>query len=213
MKDNRERQEAAPEEEANSAAAPASKDEEKTAVGDREMEALTARAAELERQVEEMRNRYLRAVADMDNARKRARQQIADAELRGSEDVLRDMLTVVDNLERALETTRLAPDASPEAQAVYDGVKLIYRQVLDLLARWDVKPIEAVGQQFDITRHEAVAQVAAPPGAEEGVVVEETQKGYMHGGRVLRPSKVVVGTRNAGQTSPTEPEKPNQGKR
>ncbi len=209
MKDNRKKQGGgAPKGQTPEPEAPAQKDQQ-TAGGDREREALAARASELERQVEEMRNRYLRALADMDNARKRARQQIAEAELRGAEDVLRDMLTVVDNLERALETTRLADDAPAEARAVYDGVKLIYRQVLDLLARWDVKPIEAVGQQFDISRHEAVAQVAVPPDGEEGVVVEETQKGYMHGGRVLRASKVVVGTRNAGQTSPAEPDKPN----
>ena len=164
-----------------------------------EIEVLQEEVALLEQQLQQMRDRYVRAVADLDNARKRARQAITDARHQAVGGVLLDLLTLLDNFERALETANPGPNAPPETQAVYDGVALIYRQLRDLLERRGVKPIEAMGQPFDPSRHEAVTQVPVDEDHEEGMVALEVQKGYLHGDRVLRPSRVGVAVYEAAQ--------------
>jgi molecular chaperone GrpE len=146
----------------------------------------------LEGQLQDMRDRYLRAAADLDNARKRARREMAEAQVQAIADVLVELLPIVDNFERALETSRPGPEAPVETRAVHEGVTLIYRQLMDMLAGRGVMPIEALGQPFDPAVHEAVAKVAAGEEEEEGTVAVEMQRGYRLGERVLRPSKVGV---------------------
>jgi molecular chaperone GrpE len=148
--------------------------------------------ARLEEQLQAMRDRYIRAMADLDNTRKRARHEMAEAQVHAVGGVLSDVLVIVDNFERALETMAPQANASPEMKAVYEGIVLIYRQFVDLLARRGVKPIVALGQPFDTRRHEAVMQAPAASAEEDGLVVIETQKGYLFGDRMLRPSKVGV---------------------
>ncbi len=160
-----------------------------------EAEALRLQQAALEEQLKTLRERYLRALADLDNTRKRARHELAEAQLHAMAGVLLDILPVVDNFERALETITPSAEASPEVRATYDGIMLIYRQLVDTLARRGVKPIEAVGRPFDTHRHEAVVQVPAGDEEADGTVALETQKGYLLGERVLRPSKVGVAVR------------------
>jgi molecular chaperone GrpE len=157
-----------------------------------EAEVLQNELALLETQLHNMRDRYIRAVADLDNARKRARQAIGEARVQAVAAVLRDVLTLVDNFERALETAQPTADAPAETRAVYEGVALIYRQLMEMWERQGVAAIEAVGRPFDPTRHEAVAQIPASEKEKEGRVALEMQKGYMLGDRVLRPSKVGV---------------------
>jgi molecular chaperone GrpE len=157
-----------------------------------EADELRSQIAELEEQLKETRDRYLRALADLENARKRARQEIAEAQVQGAAGVLRDVLTVVDSLERALETAEPGKKPSAGIKAVYDGVNLIHKQLLDMLARRGVRPIAAIGKPFDTGRHEAVAQVPVTASQEEGAVAAELQKGYLFGDRVLRPSRVAV---------------------
>lgn len=164
-----------------------------------EIEVLQEEVALLEQQLQQMRDRYVRSVADLDNVRKRARQAIAEARHQAVGGVLLDLLTLMDNFERALETSNQGPSAPPETQAVYDGVALIYRQLKDLLARRGVKPIEAMGQPFDPNRHEAVTQVPADADHQEGTVALEVQKGYLHGDRVLRHSRVGVAVHEAAE--------------
>jgi molecular chaperone GrpE len=160
-----------------------------------EVEVLQQEVTLLGQQVQQMRDRYIRAVADLDNARKRARQAIADARHQAVGGVLADVLTLVDNFERAMETARPGPEAPAETRAIYDGVEMIYRQLLALLERRGVTAIEAIGETFDPTLHEAVVQVPADRNHPEGTVALEMQKGYMHGDRVLRPSRVGVAVR------------------
>lgn len=160
-----------------------------------EVEVLQREVTLLGQQLQQMRDRYIRSVADLDNARKRARQAIADARHQAVGGVLLDVLTLVDNFERALETSRPGPETPPDTRAVYDGVEMIYRQVLSLLEKRGVTPIEAIGESFDPTKHEAVVQVPADRNHPEGTVALEMQKGYMHGDRVLRPSRVGVAVR------------------
>lgn len=149
----------------------------------------------LEDQLSAMRDRYVRAMADLDNARKRARHEMAEAQVHAVSGILLDVLSSVDNFERALETMAPKGDSPIEVKAMYDGVSLIYRQLVDTLSRRGVKPIEAVGKPFDTSRHEAVVQVPVNDDERDGVVALETQKGYLFGDRVLRASKVGVGVR------------------
>jgi len=151
--------------------------------------------ARLEDQLKTMRDRYVRAVADLDNARKRARHETAEAQVQAAAGVLVDVLAIVDNFERALETITPGPEASPETKSVYEGVSLIYRQLVEMLVRHGVTPIEAMGKPFDTHLHEAVVQVPVAEEEVDGRVALETQRGYLFGDRVLRPSRVGVAVR------------------
>ncbi len=166
--------------------------EEQEARGKSEVELLQQELALLETQLQHMRDRYIRAVADLDNARKRARQAIVEARAQAVAGVLLDLLSLVDNFERALETSHPGPRAPAKLRSVHEGVALIHRQLLDILQRRGVRPIGAVGEPFDPRRHEAVAQIPATEGQKEGTVALEIEKGYMLADQVLRPSKVAV---------------------
>ena len=147
----------------------------------------------LEEQLRDMRDRYVRAMADLDNAHKLARRQVSEARLQAVSAVVLDLLAIIDNFERALEAIAPQAGTTEEAKAIYDGIVLIYRQLLDMLKRRSIRPIEAVvGKPFDPALHEAVVQVPAEKGQAEGTVAVEIQKGYLYGDQVLRPSKVGV---------------------
>lgn len=156
-----------------------------------EVEVLQKELALLEGQLADMRDRYIRSVADLDNARKRARRAIGEARKHAVAGVLLELLAVVDDFERALEAQRQSPAA--ETRAMQEGVELIYRQLVGLLERHAVKPIEALGERFDPNRHEAVAQIPTDDEEKDGTVVVEMRRGYMCGEEVLRHSRVGVG--------------------
>jgi molecular chaperone GrpE len=144
-------------------------------------------APDLERQRDEYKDLLLRKSAEFDNYRKRTdreRQTLSDTL---AADVLQELLPLVDDLERALEV-----EPGPEgADAYRRGVELIHKQLLDLLRRRGVRPIEAVGARFDPNVHEAVSHDVVP-GHREGDVVGEFRRGYMIGDRLLRPAMVRV---------------------
>jgi molecular chaperone GrpE len=153
-----------------------------------ELSLLEARLASLEKEKKEQYERLLRTAADFDNFRKRTRKEVDDARSKAREEVLREMLPVLDNMERALAASQ---DPTAGAAAVLDGVKLVLRQAQSALERFEVKGFSALGEPFDPARHEAIAQVettAHPP----GTVCQEMQKGYTMGARLLRPALVAV---------------------
>jgi molecular chaperone GrpE len=143
--------------------------------------------AELRRERDQLKDRLLRTAAEFDNYRKRTdrdRQSLSEVITAG---VVEDLLPVIDDLERAL-----AADAGPEgAEAYRRGVELVRRQIDDLLRKRGVRPIEAVGADFDPNFHQAVSYEPAE-GHREGEVVEEFRRGYMIGDRLLRPAMVKV---------------------
>jgi molecular chaperone GrpE len=145
-----------------------------------------ARIAALEAERNELRDRMLRIAADFENWKKRARKDQADAEVKAREAVLKDVLEVADNLERAA-----AVDATADLKAIQQGISLVLRQFQSKLERYDVKPIEAKGQPFDPRVHDAISQVPTAD-APAGSVLSELQKGYRIGDRLLRPAMVVV---------------------
>ena len=152
---------------------------------------LEADKAQLEKERQEHWERVLRTTADFDNFRKRARRDIDDARLDAHTKVLRPMLEVIDNLERAVAHAESVDDPIKAHAAVLDGVKLVLRQFVQVLDRFEVKPVDAFGRPFDPTQHEAISQVETADHP-SGSVVQVPQKGYTIGERLLRPALVVV---------------------
>ena len=140
------------------------------------------------REAEEHRDRYLRAAAEFDNARKRAAREREEYTRYANESLLRELLPVLDNFERALQAAR----GEPAAAAVTAGVELTQRELLRVLEKFGVTSFASVGQPFDPERHEAIARVPAAEGRPEGTVADETARGYLLNGRVLRPAMVTV---------------------
>jgi molecular chaperone GrpE len=146
--------------------------------------------AALRQELAEAKDRTLRLAADFDNFRKRALKDREEAHHFGHQNLVKDLLPTVDNLERALEHARNAGDERP-ATGLLEGVELVLRELHGLLAKHGVTPIEALGQPFDPALHEAMAQVpdaTRPP----NTVVEVFQRGYQLRGRLLRAARVVV---------------------
>jgi molecular chaperone GrpE len=141
---------------------------------------------QLRQERDEHLERLLRVTAEFDNYRKRTERERRETWDRAAASVLEELLPIVDDFERALRT-----DAGADTSAYREGVGIIHRQLMDLLARRGVKLIEVVGQDFDPRWHQAVSYEPAP-GHRDGEVLEELRRGYMLGDRLLRPSMVKV---------------------
>jgi len=149
---------------------------------------LQSKLDEKDREIADLKDKYLRALADGENARKRIRQQSEESARIQKEGLLRDLLPVVDNLERAIGAAR---DGANDSRVIVEGVQMVLRSLLDFLKTHGVVPIVSAGQPFDPARHEAVDHVASdahPP----NTVVNEFHRGYLIGDRVLRPAGVTV---------------------
>ncbi len=145
---------------------------------------------------DEMKDRMLRVAAEFENWKKRARKDQSDGEARVRESVLKDLLDIADNLERAV-TAQTGGNGQVDASALFKGVNLVLRLFQQKLERYDVKPFEAKGQPFDPKVHEGISRV--PSGdVPAGSVAGEFQKGYRIGDRLLRPAMVSVSTGPAG---------------
>ena len=143
---------------------------------------------ELKRQLQDKQDRLLRALAETENLRRRAQRDREDYVKYANESLLRDLIPVLDNFDRALAAAR---EAGGGAGTVMSGVELIQRELLRVLERAGLTRYSAVGERFDPTRHEAIARVVSaerPP----DTVVTETAAGYLLNGRVLRPAMVAV---------------------
>ena len=145
-------------------------------------EALAVKAKEAQDNYE----RYLRAVAELDNYKKRAARDKADIIKYGKEDLIKDILPFLDSLDRALEHK----DAS-DAQAFKDGMALIQDQLLCCLKKHGVERIESAGADFNPNFHEALMQMDSAD-HQDNQVVSEMEKGYLLNGRLIRPSRVCV---------------------
>jgi len=144
-------------------------------------------AEEYEAKIKELDDRYLRLAAEFDNFKKRTARQYQDIVKSSNEALLTQMLEVIDNFERALA----AADTSSDFESLKSGTKLIYQNMMDILKKQGVEPIESVGKEFDPNLHEAMMQVESDEHP-EGVVVQEMNRGYKLNDRVLRFARVVV---------------------
>jgi len=145
-------------------------------------EALAAK----EKESKDHYERYLRAVAELDNYKKRAAREKADIIKYGKEDLVKDVLPFLDSLDRALEHKD-----SNDAQAFKDGIALIQDQLLCCLKKHGVERIESAGADFDPNFHEALMQMDSAD-HQDNQVVSEMEKGYLLNGRLIRPSRVCV---------------------
>ena len=135
------------------------------------------------------KDRILRLQAEMQNLRQRTNREIADERRYGAMAIVREVLPVLDNIDRAIE----AADKNSDGNALLEGFRLVRQQLSDVLAKHDCEPIEALGEPFNPDVHEAILQQPSeeyPP----GTVMMATQTGYRLHDRVVRPTQVIVST-------------------
>jgi molecular chaperone GrpE len=144
----------------------------------------------------EWRDRYLRALAELDNYRKRADREREIARTYATEGLLRDLLPVIDDLETALTI-------GGSLDAIREGVALALRHLVTELEAKGMKPIEALGQPFDPRIHEAMGIVPAP-GKPPGTIIAELRRGYCFHDRILRPSRVQIAMAQPAPEPPAE---------
>ncbi len=153
------------------------------------------RVKALEQEKNELSDRLLRTMAEFDNYRKRVTREKEGLVKYGIERISLEILPVVDNFERALEQSQQATDVDP----VIDGLKMILKQLVTALEKFEIKPFNSIGEQFSPEIHEAMAQQEHPDHA-DNTVIEQLQKGYMLGKKMLRPARVIV------SRAPAEPD-------
>jgi molecular chaperone GrpE len=137
----------------------------------------------------EMQDKYLRLYSDFDNYRKRTMKEKAELISQAGADMLKDILPVLDDFERAVKNN----EGSADANAIKEGVKLVHHKLETVLLANGVKEMEAHGVAFNGDLHEAITSIAAPSEDLKGKVVDVVQKGYYLKDKVLRYAKVVVG--------------------
>jgi molecular chaperone GrpE len=140
----------------------------------------------LTREKDALHDRLLRTAAEFDNYRKRIDRERRDQADAITADALADLLPIIDDLERALQAS-----TGTDSESLRKGVELIHRQMLELLRRRGVKPIDAVGADFDPRFHESVVSEESTS-HRDGEVIEELRRGYVLGDRLLRPAMVKV---------------------
>jgi molecular chaperone GrpE len=138
-------------------------------------------------EVTRLKEALLRTAADFDNFRKRTRRELEEARRNGREDLLRAILPVFDNLERAIQSALRSTDL----KAMADGLSMVQRQFTDALGREGITRVSTVGRAFDPGVHEAIQQVATDE-HQPGTVIAEVQPGYLQGDRLMRAAMVVV---------------------
>ncbi|NOY88439.1 MAG: nucleotide exchange factor GrpE [FCB group bacterium] len=141
----------------------------------------------LKQRIAELEDKLLRTAAEFENYKKRVARQYEEVIHTANDKILLELLEVVDNFERALQHSNNGSDA----KAFRQGMELIFNQMADLLKKYDITPIEAMGKPFDPELHEALMHIPSDE-HEDGVVTMEISKGYRKGDRVLRHSKVGV---------------------
>ncbi len=140
---------------------------------------------EMGEKLAEMNDKYVRLYSEYENYRKRTNTEKADLIVNGSKDMIKAILPVVDDMERAL--TAMSDD-----EGAKEGVQLIYNKMMNILSQKGLKPMEAKGVKFDENLHEAVTQFPAADEGQKGTVVDVVEKGYFLNDKVLRYAKVVV---------------------
>jgi len=134
-------------------------------------------------EIRELKNKYLMALADLENYKKRTKKEFEEFMKYANERLLKELISVVDNFERALKVKH-------KDDAFFRGIELIYKHLLSNLKKEGIESFESVGKEFDPRYHEAVSVISSKH--KDGIVVEELEKGYKLNGRLARPARVVV---------------------
>lgn len=181
-----------------------------SAVGEDEIDAHSAAGAEeademarLRAELNAARDQALRAHAELENYRKRAQRELQDERRYANVPLVRELLPVLDNVERAIE----AAEKSSDASSLLEGFKLVAQQLEGVLARFDCQPIAAQNEPFDPHHHEAVLQAPSDT-LPASHVLQVVQRGFQIHDRVVRPAQVIVSTGPSGAESTAPPEEP-----
>jgi len=153
---------------------------------DGEAIASTDPLADAQRERDEYYDRWMRKAAEFDNYRKRVEKERREQSDQALVDLLQELLLVVDDFDRALTV-----ETGERGEAYRKGVELIHAKLYDVVKKYNVRPIDALGADFDPNIHQAVMQESSP-GHRDGEVIAELRKGYMIGDRLLRPAMVKV---------------------
>lgn len=143
--------------------------------------------AEARAEAQRLKEQWMRVAADFDNFRKRTRRDLEDAKKGGREELVKELLGVFDNLERAMHSAARAT----EVKAVADGLSIVLKQFVDVLARAGISKVKTTGIPFDPAVHEAIQQIETDD-SPAGTIVAEVQPGYVSGDRLVRAAMVVV---------------------
>lgn len=143
----------------------------------------------LEAENSELRDKYLRQAAEFDNYRKRVSREMRDLTQTAGREVIQSLLVVLDDIERAEKQIT----GRGNIDTVDEGVLLVFTKLRTILQARGLKPMESVGADFDPDKHEAVAEIPAPNPELQGKVLDEAEKGYYLGDKIIRFAKVVVG--------------------
>lgn len=155
-----------------------------------QIDSLCKQLAEEKEKVEKEKKEYLFLMAEFDNFRKRTVKEKGEIIRNAAESAMKGLLPIVDDFERGLDAVKNSNDA----EAVKEGMELIYNKLLKYLEQNGVKPIESTGKDFDPELHEAIAMVPVEDEAQKGKVIDTPTKGYtINGDKVLRFAKVAVG--------------------
>lgn len=157
---------------------------------DTAIEQLRSELDQVRQEAADEHERLLRLSAEFENYKKRMDRQVEEFKKYANESLLKELLTVVDNLERAISSTDVDKGVTSEA-CVIEGVEMTLNEILKILKKFNVTPIEAKGKPFDPVYHEAMMQEESDE-YPENTVINELQKGYMIHDRLLRPAMVVV---------------------
>jgi molecular chaperone GrpE len=188
-------------------ARPHSIEDEAIATDAVDMATLLTENKTLQEENKSLHDRLLRALADAENVRRQAERSIADARQYGISGFARELLTVVDNLQRTVEAAEKQSLTSVENAALLEGVQATLRAFLQTLQRFGVQQIDAQGKPFDPSFHEAVMEVE-DPSKPPGTVTQVMEQGYTIRDKLLRPARVVVSKQPAKKSTkpPPEPE-------
>ena len=183
-------------------------DEDEASAEVEEVEEIDVEAmlAEKDEEIAALKDKWLRAVADHENFKKRVKRDIEDSKTRVTQSLLSSFFPTVDNLERALEiaepaAAQASDDNAANVEQVVKGLKMVRDEFLGALKKNNIEPVPAVGEPFDPAIHDALQQIDSPDHA-PGVVVREFEKGFKLGERLLRPARVIVA--GAGSGGPAE---------
>ena len=150
---------------------------------------LNSKLEKSKKETEEMKVKYVRLLADFENVKKRTKKEVQDIRKYSTTSLLKDFLPIIDNMQRALEHSEL-DDTNPNDPLI-EGIKLVHKQFISTLEKYLVTPFESLNKPFDPKVHEAL-QMVETEDFEDNIVMNEYEKGYLIGERLLRPAKVIV---------------------
>ncbi len=186
------------------------KEEEIKEREEKESEFMEAMISDLQEEKEELKDKYLRALANYENLRKRAIQEKEKIYNYTLEEVFRRVLPVLDDLGRAFKSLQKSEKHKDDYESFYEGIRLVRSNLENLLKIYNIEPFESTGEKFDPSKHDAI-HVIEHNDEEDGKILEETETGYKIGDKVLRPSKVIVAKKAEENKSDNNEENTNQG--